>query len=138
MLSLNLDLFKSNDEYLCKINLPEDISVSSSMDITTIVILDKSGSMYNAINNIINLFLPELFTKLNYKDNQNITYITFSNNSEIMTYSFSELKKGINFDADGGTYMKPALENLKNYLENYNLNQNVRILTISDGELFDQ
>ena len=34
--------------------------------------------------------------------------------------------------------MKPALENLKNLLENLSLNQNVRILTISDGELFDQ
>ena len=138
MISLNLDLFKSNDDYLCKINLPEDISGTSSIDITTIVILDKSGSMYNAIDNITDLFLPELFTKLNYKDSQNITFITFSNYSEIITYSFSELKKGIKFDPDGGTHMKPALEILKSFLENYNLNQNIRILTISDGELFDQ
>ena len=34
--------------------------------------------------------------------------------------------------------MQPALENLKNFLEKYNMNKNVRILTISDGELFDQ
>ena len=34
--------------------------------------------------------------------------------------------------------MEPALEKLKNFLEKYNMNKNIRILTISDGELFDQ
>ncbi len=138
MSSLDLDLFLSNENYLCKINLPENISGASSSDFSTVIILDISGSMYGSIEIITKMFLPELFTKLQYKDKQPITFITFSNTSEIVTYDYSELKNGLNFDPDGGTYMKTALENLKNFLENYNLNKNIRILTISDGELFDQ
>ena len=34
--------------------------------------------------------------------------------------------------------MCDALKLLKNYLENMNQNKNIRILTISDGELHDQ
>ena len=136
--TLNLDLFDNKEDYLCKINIPEGISGNSPPEITNIIILDISGSMYDSIGKITNLFLPELFTKLNYEDNQQITFITFSQNSEIITYDFSAIKNGINIKPNGPTYMKPALENLKNFLENLNLNQNVRILTISDGELFDQ
>ena len=138
MVSLELDLFNNNENYLCKINLPENITEASSSDFTTVIILDNSGSMYGSIDKITKLFLPELFTKLDYKDNQPITFITFSDSSEIVTYDFSEIKKGLNIDPNGGTYMKQALENLKNFLENINLNKNIRILTISDGELFDQ
>jgi hypothetical protein len=138
MITLDLDLFNNNENYLCKINLPENITGTSSSDFTTIVILDNSGSMYGSIDKITKLFLPELFTKLNYMDNQPITLITFSNTSEIVTYDFSEVKKGLYIDPNGGTYMTPALENLKNFLENFNINKNIRILTISDGELFDQ
>ena len=138
MKNINLDLFKYDDNYLCKINLPEDINGTSSNDITTIIILDKSGSMSGSINKLTKSFLPELFSKLNYKENQSITFITFSNNSEIITYDFKKLSKGINIDAYGGTYMKPALQNLKNFLENININKKVRILSVSDGDLFDQ
>ena len=126
------------ENYLCKINIPEGISGNSSTEITTIIILDVSGSMCDSIRKITNLFLPELFTKLNYKDNQQITFITFSNDSEIISYDFSKIKKGIDIEANGGTYMQYALKNLKNFLEKYNTNKNVRILAISDGELFDQ
>ena len=138
MTTLDLDLFNNNENYLCKINLPDNITGTSSSDFTTIVILDNSGSMYGSIDKITNSFLPELFTKLNYQDNQPITLITFSNTSEIVTYDFAEVKKGLNIDPNGGTYMRPALENLKNFLENFNTNKNIRIITISDGELFDQ
>lgn len=138
MQNINLDLFKFDDNYLCKINLPEDINGTSSNDITTIIILDKSGSMSGSINKLTKLFLPELFSKLNYKENESITFITFSNNSEIITYDFKEISSGINIEANGGTYMKPALQNLNNFLENININKKVRILSVSDGDLFDQ
>jgi len=139
MVSLNLDLYNNIDEnYLGKINIPDNLSGSASSDISTIVILDNSGSMSSSIDIITNSFLPRLFTELNYKDNQSITFITFNNNSEIITHDFSELKNGIEFGAYGGTYMKTALGKLKYYLENINLNKNIRILAISDGELHDQ
>jgi len=136
--TLNLELFNNNDEnYLCKINNPFTISSSSSSDITTIVILDRSGSMTSSMEIITHSFLPRLFTELNYKDNQPIILITFDNTSVMETYDFSEIKKGIDVIPQGCTYMKPALESLKILLEN-NLNKNLRILTISDGDLFDQ
>ena len=137
-LDLDLDIFDNKDNYLCKINIPEEINGNFPSEITTIIILDISRSMHKSIDIIIKLFLPELFYKLNYEDNQKITFITFSNNSRIFTYNFSTIKYGISFKTKGETYMKPALENLKKFLEKYNKNKNVRILSISDGELFDQ
>jgi len=140
MNSLNLDLFNNNDEnYVCKINIPDNLSgTSSSNDITTIIILDQSGSMHNTMEIITKSFLPRLFIELNYKDNQPITFITFNDSSEIITYDFSEVKKGVVFNPNGCTYMEYALKNLKSFLENINLNKNVRILAISDGYLHDQ
>ena len=138
MTSLKFDLFDCKDNYLCKINVPEELSSASKCDITTIVILDKSGSMSGAINKITYSFLPELFIKLNYKNNQPITFITFSYNSQITTYEVSDLVKGISISANGQTYMKPALQNLNTYLKETNKNKHIRILTISDGQLFDQ
>ena len=138
MNNIDLDLFNCNDNYLCKINLPDNISGTSSNDITTIIILDQSGSMYGSIDKLTKLFLPELFSKLNYKENQPITFITFSNGSEIVTYDFKEIIAGIGIDANGSTYMRPALENLKNFLENININKKIRILEVSEGDLFDQ
>jgi len=139
MASLNLDLFNNIDEnYLCKINISDNLSGSSTPDITTIVILDQSGSMSSSMKIITQAFLPQLFTKLNYKDNQPITLITFNDSSEIITHDFSEIKKGIDIVPSGCTYMQKALINLKFFLENVNLNKNIRILTISDGELHDQ
>ena len=138
MKDLDLDLFNCNDNYLCKINLPDNINGTSSNDITTIIILDQSGSMYGSIDTLTKIFLPELFSKLNYKENQPITFISFSDGSEIITYDFKEIVAGIEIDAYGSTYMRPALENLKNFLENININKKVRILAVSDGDLFDQ
>ena len=140
---LNIEFFKNFNNYIAKIDLRDDMLIDSNeakVDFSTVIILDKSDSMYDSIDKITKIFLPEFFQKLNYNDNQNITFITFgnSNDSEILTYSFSEIKGGINIDANGATYMCDALKLLKNYLENMNQNKNVRILTISDGELHDQ
>lgn len=140
---LNIEFFKNFNNYIAKIDLRDDMLIDSNeakVDFSTVIILDKSGSMYDSIDKITKIFLPEFFQKLNYNDNQNITFITFgnSNDSELLTYSFSEIKGGINIDANGATYMCDALKLLKNYLENMNQNKNIRILTISDGELHDQ
>jgi hypothetical protein len=140
---LNIEFFKNINNYIAKIDLKSDIFKDSDErieDFSTIIILDKSGSMSNSIDKITKIFLPEFFQKLNYKNDQNITLITFGNQneSELQTYTFSEIEKGINIYANGATYMKNALKLLKDYLENINLNKNIRILTISDGELHDQ
>ncbi len=140
---LNIEFFKNFNNYIAKLDLRDDMLIESNetkVDFSTVIILDKSGSMYDSIDKITKIFLPEFFQKLNYNDNQNITFITFgsSGDSELLTHSFSEIKGGINIDANGATYMCDALKLLKNYLENINKNKNIRILTISDGELHDQ
>ena len=137
MQNLNLELFNCDDNYLCKFNLQDNINGASSNDFTTIIILDISGSMHNSIDTLTKPFLPELFSKFNYKESQPITFITFSNESKITSYYFKEIVSGIKIVADGGTYMQLALQNLKNFLEN-NKNKKIRILSISDSDLFDQ
>ena len=135
-IDLNLDLFQCKEAYLCKIDIPESV-VGLDNGISTIVILDKSGSMYGSMEKITQSLLPELFTNLKYKDNQLITIISFSTKSQIQTYEFSEIKEGIEIDASGHTEMCPALKLLEDFLEK-DTNKNVRILSISDGELDDQ
>ena len=46
-LDLDLDLFDNGENYLCKINIPEGISgnCNSQTELSTIIILDCSGSM---------------------------------------------------------------------------------------------
>ena len=79
-IDLNLDLFQCKEDYLCKIDIPESV-VGLDNGISTIVILDKSGSMYGSMEKITQSLLPELFTNLKYKDNQLITIISFSTKS---------------------------------------------------------
>ena len=139
---IEIDLFKNFDKYIAKSNIKKENikNINQISEITTIIILDTSGSMSDSIEKITHFFLPEFFTKLNYKEDQKITIITFNyrNSSKVETYNFSEIKKGISLNAYGGTYMCGALENLKKFLEGINKNKNIRILSISDGDLHDQ
>ena len=139
---IEIDLFKNFDKYIAKSNINQENlqSINQNSEITTIIIIDTSGSMSDSIKTITHSFLPEFFTKLNYKEEQKITIITFNyrDSSTLKTYNISEIKKGISIEAEGGTYMCGALENLKKFLEGKNIYKNVRILSISDGDLHDQ
>lgn len=136
---ISINLYPSNDGYIGKIYVPTSVvsnNYSSVDNCDTYVILDRSGSMGNSVPRLVNKILPNVFTKLNYKADNKIKLITFDEYVDIYNNTISDISK-LNIQARGCTYMCTAIDKLNNmiHLEG---KKNIRILTISDGELHDQ
>ena len=61
---LNIEFFKNFNNYIAKLDLRDDMLIDSNeakVDFSTVIILDKSGSMYDSIDKITKIFLPEFF-----------------------------------------------------------------------------
>jgi len=133
-----LKAYKSDEGYIGKIDASE-ITFKSSADVRFIVILDQSGSMGDSVQIFVNFILPRILVKLEMTS-VDIHLITFSNSSEIYTGNMTFFENLYIYE-QGSTYMKHAIKNLELLLKQLivpNHKQNIRILTISDGEIFDQ
>ncbi|ORX59952.1 hypothetical protein BCR36DRAFT_579404 [Piromyces finnis] len=137
---VSLKAYKSNNGYIGKINISElETTMKQKADVKFFVILDRSGSMRHSVRKFVNLILPKILIKLNMTE-VDIDLITFDDYSEIYTGNMTYFKN-LDIDCRGGTHMACAIEDLKvllNKLIIQNKKQNIRILTLSDGDLFDQ
>ena len=124
---------KEKNEFIHKI----DVNIPISEPPEFIFIIDKSGSMGKAYNEIISEIIPKVLKSLGY-ENKKIHLITFDNNVNYLNISQSELFE-LNSKAGGKTYMAKSYDILEKIFnsskEKYN---NFRILAISDGKLHDQ
>ena len=121
------------NEYIYKL----DVNIPNLDPPEFIIIVDKSGSMGSAFNEIISRTIPEVLNSLGY-GNRKIHLITFDNDVKYSNISKSELKN-LNSSSGGKTYMAKSYDILEKIL--YNLKEkcnNFRILIISDGKLDDQ
>ena len=124
---------KGMKEYIYKL----DVNIPNLDPPEFIFIVDKSGSMGSTFNKIITKTIPEVLNTLGY-GNRKIHLITFDNNVKYSNISQSELKKSKS-GSGGETYMAKSYDILEKIL--FNLKEkcnNLRILIISDGKLFDQ
>ena len=131
----NLKVHKAKVGYLAEIFIKENQEDSKYLnDIELILIVDRSGSMCNSYPKIFNKIIPLFLEKLNYPENKDVHFITFESHTE---YRKLKKKDFINNkeEALGETYMSGIFEELKKILINNNLSY--RILTLSDGDLFD-
>ena len=103
-------------------------------DALTIVILDVSGSMGQNVRRVITDYLPNALENL--KNIDNIHLITFSDRAKVVEHTIDSLKASTQ-GTEGCTYMTPAIDILGDLLGK-NPNKNLRILTVSDGQLHDQ
>ena len=103
-------------------------------NIELVFIVDRSGSMSSSYPKIFNKIIPLLLDKLHYPENKDVHYITFESKTEyrnIKKSTFINSTEG----ASGGTSMKGVFKELEKVITNENVSY--RILTLSDGDLFD-
>ena len=135
----NVILFahKCNKDYVNEINISESLinAKTNSASAEFIVILDISGSMGYNVNRIITKILPNMLTKLNYQDDDIIHLITFDSWVEYHPMTKKQLENSTIKDR-GGTYMSEVFDELSKII--LTKQTCFRILTISDGDVFDQ
>ena len=121
------------NEYIYKL----DVNIPNLDPPEFIIIVDKSGSMGSAFNEIISRTIPEVLNSLGY-GNRKVHLITFDNDVRYSSISKSELQNsksssgGKTFCAKSYDILETILNNLKEKCNNF------RILIITDGKLFDQ
>ncbi|CAF3331798.1 unnamed protein product [Rotaria sp. Silwood2] len=142
---LELFLYPNENGYIGKLalNISNDNNINESLlsksNVSTIVILDRSGSMGNSVPRFVNKILPDIFTSLNYSDNDIITLITFDSSPNKYTIPIKKLSS-FTIKCQGQTFMAPGITMLTNFIRN-ELPKDchaLRLLTISDGEVHDQ
>ena len=141
----NLELYPSSQGVIGKFILDksEDILALENTnnknfkeDIETIIILDISGSMGDEVKRITSKILPLFFEKLNYDKNENILMIMFESRAYVENDSIKNIFSKT-YTSKGGTNFYPALLKLEEHLSKLQ-KRNIRILTISDGDIYDQ
>ena len=146
---LELELYKCFENYLGKINIPEQTTkksgsssnASSDNNPTFVIILDISGSMGNQVPRMVNTIIPEILNNINGTSSlYTMTLITFCslNDVDVYTGDASYISK-LNIYPKGCTYMSSAIDKLNELITNNSItNRIIRLLSISDGELHDQ
>ena len=130
-----MKIHKAKVGYVSELYIEEKKDKSKySNNIELILIVDRSGSMYESYPKIFNKIIPLLLEKLHYPEDKDIHFITFESRTE-----YRKLKKetfiNTKEEATGGTNMEGVFQELEKVLTNENLSY--RILTLSDGDLFD-
>jgi len=130
-----MKIHKAKVGYVGEISVKENKERSKFSDnIELILIVDRSGSMYDSYPKIFNKIIPLLLEKLHYPEDKDVHFITFESHTE-----YRKLKKKYFLDnkenASGGTNMSGIFKELEKVLTKENLSY--RILTLSDGELAD-
>ena len=127
-------LHKTKCDYVCELVINETCSQNTS-SFETIIILDRSGSMDDNTDKLINRVFPIVFRKLNYKDSDTINLITFDSRIE---YTKLQVR---NFPSHpihsrGGTSMSGVIPELEKVFRSGK--KKFRMITISDGDVWDQ
>ena len=140
---IELELHKCFENYLGKINIPEQktkksesSSNTSSDNVPTfVIILDISSSMGDQVPRMVNTVIPEILNNINGTSSlYTMTLITFCSQNEVDVYTgdASYISK-LNIYAKGCTYMSYAIDKLNELITNNNItNKIIRLLSISD------
>lgn len=133
-----IKLFPIDNKFMGFLNINNIQNTIKQCSVETVVILDQSGSMGDSVYNIVHNVLPKFFEFLSYDPEMVISLIAFESNSELYKIKVGNFKKFELYDA-GGTNMAPAVSKLHELFEEFQSSvSSLRILTISDGEVFDQ
>ncbi|CAG9811640.1 unnamed protein product [Chironomus riparius] len=106
--------------------------------VETVVIIDRSGSMGRSVYKIVHSVLPKFFEYLSYDPETLVNVIAFESKTVVHKVKVGDFKDFKMFSA-GGTSMAPAVTELHTLFEEFKSTvTSLRIITISDGEVFDQ
>ena len=146
--SPKLKLYKYFDSYLAKIDFDKkDLlgrsdknSSSSTINVPKmVIILDVSGSMSSNVERFSKIIIPDILNTIYGKDTSySICLITFSDNVNVYEGNAEQISN-FKISPCGGTYMAPAVNKFHEIISNKKYDNKIyRILTLSDGMLFDQ
>lgn len=137
--SSELKLYPMKDEFIGVLHLKKSLSKVKALKSETIIILDRSGSMGENVEYIVQIILPAFFEKLSYKSDEIIHLITFDSRCEYFNLCVKEFAN-LGISCQGCTSMVPAVEELHKLMKKLIKDdvEAIRILTISDGEIDDQ
>lgn len=133
-----LNLYPVDGQYVGELNVPNSSNNKANLKTETVIILDRSGSMGDAVERIVRQVLPKFFANLQCQASDSFHLIAFDDEIEYYELKIEELS---NFDmcARDGTYMYETVTKLSELFQIFH-DKNVellRILTISDGEIAD-
>ena len=130
-----LKVYKSGNGYIGKLDISKMNPIQSNKDMNFIVILDTSGSMGQTVQRFIDIILPNILQKLDI--NKEIYLITFSDDAKLYHGDYNYFMT-LELKPYGCTYMNNAIDSLEKIFSKIPEKTNIRILSISDGELHDQ
>jgi hypothetical protein len=130
-ISIDTNILSSADSY--NIN---SVNTTSSGNVETIVILDRSGSMGADAPRLANQIIPAVFNNLGYDESSKLFLIAYDDKVETYEMTPNELRS-LKLPSRGSTYMTLAVQALKNRIY-ASKSKNIRLLTLSDGILDDQ
>lgn len=133
-----LNVYPLDGQYVAEINVQDDVNNKSNLKIENVIILDRSGSMGDAVERIIRQVLPKFFVNLQCQASDSFHLIAFDDEIEYYEMKIKDLP---DFDmiAGGTTLMYDTVAKLSELFQIFHQNkvELVRILTISDGEIAD-
>lgn len=135
-----IKLYPLENEFLACLDTTKGQEQNDQIEskVETVVILDRSGSMEESVENIVNNVLPKFFELLSYDPDTIIYLIAFESNTRLHKIKVGDFIKFKMF-CEGCTAMAPAVAELYKLFEQFQSNvKSLRIVTISDGEVDDQ
>lgn len=131
-----LMMYPLDDGYICSINMDSSAEYESlrPKKIETVIILDRSGSMGPGVGKVINEVLPLFFKQLKYMPDDIIHLICFDSVCELLTLKVSDFGY-LPLRCQGSTNMTLALQKFQELIATFNMENPVRVLTISDGHV---
>jgi hypothetical protein len=137
---MSVNIYPVLNEYICKLNIQDQKDNKCYDIIKTVIILDISGSMGSNVKRLVNSILPKFLKKMEYTELElkNLIIITFETHSNILYFDSIEKMEKHYINAGSSTCMSGAIKNLGNILKTYDTCTNIRLLTLSDGIVFDQ
>ena len=133
----SMSVYPAADGFIAQFNVVEtEIKKENfSNGLEMIVILDRSGSMGQNVRRLVQTIIPQSLTNLGFAGTDKIHLITFDSELDYHYISVNNLQT-CPIQARGVTKMASAILKLDNLLSTM-IDKNVRILTISDGEIHD-
>lgn len=108
----------------------------ATSNLETIILLDVSGSMGQNVSRIVRDYIPNALEKAGYRPKDKVSLVTFSNGATIYEYSVVDFRQS-SLSSQGNTFMRPGVDLVRNIIIKSKA-RDIRIITISDGELHDQ
>lgn len=115
---------------------PGQTQVATIGKTKTIIILDVSGSMGSYVNMCVDKIFPAVFAAHGYQPDEEIELIRFECSAHHTTEKVSSFGS-LGYQTQGGTNMAPVFPVLTKILKGCEPGSNVRIIAVSDGDVFD-